>query len=59
MDTSRIRNQLGWHPRHDLESGLRQTVQWYIDHPQWIESITAREGYETWMRRNYAQRGAG
>lgn len=59
MDTSRIRNQLGWQPRHDLESGLRQTVQWYIDHPQWIESITAREGYETWMKRNYAQRGAG
>ncbi|MBM3125054.1 MAG: dTDP-glucose 4,6-dehydratase [Chloroflexi bacterium] len=58
MDVSRIRNDLGWFPRYDLESGLRQTIQWYVDHPQWIESISSREGFEAWMEKNYAARGA-
>jgi len=32
---------LGWHAAHDFESGLRQTVQWYLDHRPWWESIRA------------------
>jgi dTDP-glucose 4,6-dehydratase len=31
--------ELGWRPRHDLQSGLRQTVQWYLDNLHWCEAV--------------------
>jgi dTDP-glucose 4,6-dehydratase len=40
MDTTRIRADLGWQPEHDFESALRQTVQWYLDNPVWVERAT-------------------
>lgn len=39
MDASRIRRDLGWEPRETLESGLRKTVQWYLDNPWWWKPI--------------------
>jgi dTDP-glucose 4,6-dehydratase len=41
IDASRIRRELGWQPRHDLESGLRATVQWYLDHRDWCGKVQA------------------
>jgi dTDP-glucose 4,6-dehydratase len=41
IDASKIRQELGWRPRHDLESGLRATVQWYLDHREWCERVQA------------------
>ncbi len=36
IDSTKLQTELGWRPTHtDFESGLRQTVQWYIDNPQW------------------------
>lgn len=57
MDSGNIRRELGWVPRHNLEDGLRMTVQWYLDNPDWVESITSREQFRDWMNNNYAQRG--
>jgi dTDP-glucose 4,6-dehydratase len=42
MDIRRIEHELGWRPAQDFESGLRQTVRWYLDHPNWVEHATAR-----------------
>jgi dTDP-glucose 4,6-dehydratase len=39
IDATKIRHELGWRPRHDLESGLRATVQWYLDHREWCEHV--------------------
>jgi dTDP-glucose 4,6-dehydratase len=39
IDATRIRQELGWRPSHDLESGLRTTVQWYLDHRDWCERV--------------------
>jgi dTDP-glucose 4,6-dehydratase len=41
IDATKIRQELGWHPRHDLESGLRSTVQWYLDHRDWCSHVQA------------------
>jgi len=41
IDTTKIRQELGWRPEHDFESGLRQTVQWYLDNPTWVERVTS------------------
>lgn len=39
IDASKIREELGWTPRHDFHSGLRQTVQWYLAHRDWCEMV--------------------
>ncbi len=36
MDITKIERELGWRPAQDFESGLRQTVRWYLDNPDWI-----------------------
>ncbi|MGA2618566.1 MAG: dTDP-glucose 4,6-dehydratase [Thermoguttaceae bacterium] len=39
IDAEKIRATLGWRPEHDLESGLRRTVGWYLDNPRWVERV--------------------
>jgi len=41
IDATKIHQELGWRPQHDFESGLRRTVQWYLDNPAWIERVTS------------------
>ena len=38
-DNKLIKEKLGWEPSVPFESGIKQTIQWYCDHPQWIERI--------------------
>jgi dTDP-glucose 4,6-dehydratase len=39
IDATKIREELGWRPRHDLEEGLRGTVKWYLDHRDWCQQV--------------------
>jgi len=39
IDASKIKRELGWAPKQDHTSGFRKTVQWYLDHPSWWQSI--------------------
>ena len=39
VDTRKIRRELGWQPQETFESGLRQTVQWYLDNERWWRRI--------------------
>jgi dTDP-glucose 4,6-dehydratase len=39
IDDTKLRTELGWEPRENFESGLRQTVQWYLDHAAWCEHV--------------------
>lgn len=57
MDISKIKTQLGWQPRQDLSSGLLKTAQWYLNHPEWVAAIRQRPDYQSWLKRNYAERG--
>jgi len=41
IDAAKIRRELGWTPRHTFESGLRETVRWYLDHRDWCEQVQA------------------
>ena len=47
--------ELGWAPLFDFDSGLRATVQWYLDHQDWCEEVTTdryyggRLGLNTWL----------
>jgi len=57
MDISKIQQELGWKPRHTLSEALIKTVEWYIQHPDWIESIRKESGYQDWLDKNYTNRG--
>jgi len=55
IDCSKIKRELGWSQRHDIHSGLRDTVRWYLDHPDWVASV--RSGtYRNWIEQNYGER---
>jgi dTDP-glucose 4,6-dehydratase len=43
IDSSKLRRTLGWTPRETFESGLRKTVQWYLDNRWWWEPIRERK----------------
>ena len=44
IDASPIRTELGWQPSVTLEEGLRRTVTWYLDNPDWWQALQARDG---------------
>lgn len=39
IDATKIQRELGWTPQETFESGLRKTVQWYLDNPEWWQSV--------------------
>jgi dTDP-glucose 4,6-dehydratase len=57
MDITKIRKELGWFPKHEIDSGLRETVNWYVDNADWVKATLAQDGYGSWLDKNYANRG--
>jgi dTDP-glucose 4,6-dehydratase len=39
IDATKIRQELGWRPRHDFDAGIRRTVRWYLEHRDWCEAV--------------------
>jgi dTDP-glucose 4,6-dehydratase len=55
MDSSKVRATLGWTPSHTFESGLRQTVDWYVQNKAWWERV--RSGaYQQYYQQQYGGR---
>jgi dTDP-glucose 4,6-dehydratase len=55
IDARKIANELGWRPAEKFESGLRKTVRWYLEHPEWVGNV--RTGaYRDWIKKNYKER---
>ena len=50
IDASKIKNDLGWTPKETFESGIRKTIQWYLDNKSWWRKI---------QKRNYSQERLG
>ena len=46
IDSTKIKEQLGWLPKYTFEEGIRQTVEWYLSNKEWIEDITSGEYLE-------------
>jgi dTDP-glucose 4,6-dehydratase len=57
IDATKIKSELGWEPAENFEEGLRKTVRWYLDHPDWVRDV--RSGaYLEWINKNYTERAA-
>jgi dTDP-glucose 4,6-dehydratase len=53
MDIRKIESELGWKPRETFASGIRKTVEWYLNNAAWIESVTSGS-YRQWMATQYS-----
>lgn len=55
IDSTKLQTELNWKPQETFDTGIRKTVQWYIDNSVWLENIKSGE-YSNWVYRNYENR---
>ena len=55
IDARKIEKELGWTPKETFETGLRKTIQWYLDNSAWINNVVSGN-YQQWIDQNYAKR---
>jgi len=53
IDANKIHRELGWRPAETFASGIRKTVQWYLDNPQWVAQVQSG-AYRDWVAQQYA-----
>jgi len=54
IDASKIEQELGWKPAETFETGIKKTVQWYLDNPKWVEGVVSGS-YRQWIDQQYAK----
>jgi dTDP-glucose 4,6-dehydratase len=54
IDPTKIRESLGWVPSVTFEAGIRKTIQWYLEHRKWMESVISGE-YLRFYEKNYGK----
>src|SRR5271166_3015507 len=52
MDIAKIERELGWRPRETFASGLRKTIEWYLDNLEWVGHVTSGS-YREWINLQY------
>ena len=52
IDASKIECELGWKPAETFETGIKKTVQWYLDNQAWVENVTSG-AYQNWVGKQY------
>jgi len=52
IDAGKIERELGWRPNETFDTGIRKTVQWYLDNPVWIDSVISGS-YRDWLQKQY------
>ena len=55
IDPHKIAKELGWTPATKFADGIRKTIRWYIDNPEWVESVTSGD-YQKYYQQMYADR---
>ncbi len=55
IDASKIERELGWKPAETFATGIRKTVQWYLDNQDWVTHVQSG-AYRDWVQTNYAGR---
>jgi len=55
IDARKIERELGWRPAETFETGIRKTVQWYLEHADWVARVQSGS-YRDWVAANYAAR---
>ena len=57
IDASKIERELGWKPAETFDTGIRKTVNWYLENQQWVANVQSGS-YRDWVAKNYSERNA-
>ena len=57
IDASKIERELGWKPSETFETGIRKTIQWYLENQNWVSNVQSNL-YREWVEKNYTERSA-
>ncbi len=57
IDARKIERELGWKPAETFETGIRKTVQWYLDNPEWVANVQSG-AYREWVAIQYQETNA-
>ena len=52
IDATKINRELGWKPAETFDTGIRKTVEWYLEHQEWVQGITSGD-YQKWIQTQY------
>lgn len=52
IDSTKLKNELGWEPSLQFEEGIEKTVRWYLDHQEWMDNVTSGD-YEKYYEKMY------
>ena len=55
IDSSKLKNELGWEPSLQFEEGIEKTVRWYLQNQDWLDNVTNGE-YQNYYERMYGNR---
>jgi len=53
IDARKIERELGWRPAETFETGIRKTIQWYLQNPEWVQRVQSG-AYRDWLQTQYA-----
>ena len=53
IDARKIERELGWRPAETCDTGIKKTVQWYLDNPIWVEGVVSGS-YRDWLQKQYS-----
>jgi dTDP-glucose 4,6-dehydratase len=53
IDASKLKHELDWIPEQTFETGIRKTIEWYLSHQDWVNSIVGDE-YQQWIKKHYS-----
>jgi dTDP-glucose 4,6-dehydratase len=53
IDARKIEQELGWRPAETFDTGIKKTVQWYLDNPIWVEGVVSGS-YRDWLQKQYS-----
>lgn len=59
IDPTKIETELGWRPRYTFETGIKETIQWYLDHEDWWRKIKSGEYMDYYKKQYGAKRDVG
>lgn len=55
IDATKLEKELGWKPKENFETGLKKTIQWYLENETWVKNIVSGN-YREWVDKNYGAR---
>jgi dTDP-glucose 4,6-dehydratase len=55
IDATKLRTELGWSPKYNFDTGIEQTINWYLNNQEWWENIISGD-YQDYVKKQYGDR---